>query len=247
MDLESIIFLAGLIFVAAILYSSVGHAGASGYLAAMALFGMAPEEMKPAALTLNIFVATIAVSKYLKAGRFSWSMFWPFALASIPFAYLGGLILLPNAYYKPIVGLVLIYAAYRFLRDSAKPDYVVTAPIMPVVLVSGAGLGFLSGLVGVGGGIFLSPLLIMLKWEEVKKVSGIASAFILVNSIAGLLGFLSSNTPHFPDGIALWVVVAVVGGFIGAEFGSKRLANPAIKILLSLVILVAGVKMIALV
>jgi len=211
----------------------------------MALFGMAPMEMKPTALILNILVASIALSKYLKAGRFSWPLFWPFAAASIPFAYLGGLILLPSLYYKPIVGVVLLYAAYRFVKDAAKPDYVVKAPIMYVILISGAGLGFLSGLVGVGGGIFLSPLLIMLRWEEVKKVSGIASAFILVNSIAGLLGFVSSNTPHLPDGIVIWAAVAVIGGYIGAEFGSRRLSNPTIKILLSLVLLVAGVKMLA--
>ena len=243
MELESIYILATLIFGAAVLYSSVGHAGASGYLAAMALFGMAPLEMKPAALVLNIVVATIAVAKYLKAGRFSWSIFWPFALSSIPFAYLGGLILLPSIYYKPIVGIVLLYAAYRFVRDAAKPDYSVRTQIMPVVIISGAVLGFLSGLVGVGGGIFLSPLLIMMRWEEVKKVSGIASAFILVNSIAGLLGFMSSNTPHFPDGILVWAVAAAIGGYIGSEFGSRRFSTPTIKILLSIVLLVAGAKM----
>jgi len=242
---ESIIFLAILIFAAALLYSSVGHAGASGYLAAMALFGMAPLAMKPAALTLNILVATIATAKYLKVGRFSWPIFWPFALSSIPFAYLGGLILLPGSYYKPIIGAVLIYAAFRFVRDAAKPDYAIKTPLMPVVLLLGACLGFLSGLVGVGGGIFLSPLLIMLQWEEVKKVSGIAAAFILVNSVAGLLGFISSNTPRLPEGLPVWAVAAVVGGYIGAEYGSKRFGNPAIKRLLSLVLLVAGVKMFA--
>ena len=245
MELEAITLLALLIFLAATLYASVGHAGASGYLAAMALFGMAPLEMKPAALTLNILVATIAVVKYLRAGRFSWPIFWPFALASVPFAYLGGLILLPGVYYKPIVGAVLLYAAIRFVFEARKPDYAIRTPSMPIVLVSGASLGFLSGLVGVGGGIFLSPLLIALQWEEVKKVSGIASAFILVNSIAGLLGFISTETPHLPHGLPVWALAAVVGGYIGAEFGSRRLGNPAIKRLLSVVLLVAGAKMIS--
>ena len=245
MELESIFILAALIFVAAILYSSVGHGGASGYLAAMALFSVAPLEMKPAALTLNIFVASIAVTKYLKAGCFSWKIFWPFALSSIPFAYLGGLILLPNMYYKPIVGIMLIYTAFRFSKDAAKPDYKIKNSFMPVVLMSGAGLGFLSGLIGVGGGIFLSPLLIVLQWEEVKKVSGVAAAFILVNSIAGLLGFISSDSPQFPEGLPIWAVAAVIGGYIGAEYGSKRFGNPTIKHLLSLVLLVAGIKMIA--
>lgn len=245
METESIAILAVLIFTAALLYSSVGHAGASGYLAAMALFGMAPLTMKPAALTLNILVAAITTTKYLRAGRFSWPLFWPLALASIPFAYAGGLITLPGAYYKPIVGAVLIYAAYRFVRDAGKPDYTVKPPMLPVVLLCGAGLGFLSGLVGVGGGIFLSPLLIMMQWEAVKKVSGISAAFILVNSIAGLLGFVASKAPQLPDGLPYWAAAAVLGGYIGAEYGSKRFGNPTIKRLLSMVLLVAGVKMIA--
>ena len=247
MGLESIIILATLIFIAAILYSSVGHAGASGYLAVMALFVMSPSEMKPTALTLNILVASIAVTKYLKADCFSWSIFWPFALSSIPFAYLGGLILLPSIYYKPIIGAILIYSAIRFVKDAAKPDYIIKTPLMPIVLISGAGIGFLSGLLGIGGGILLSPLLIVFKWVEVKKASGIAAAFILVNSIAGLLGFISSRTPQIPEGLLIWAVVAVVGGYIGAEYGSKRFGNPTIKRLLSFVLLISGGKMIAIV
>jgi len=247
MEFESIIILAALIFIAAILYSSVGHAGASGYLAVMALFVMSPSEMKPTALTLNILVASIAVTKYLKADCFSWSIFWPFALSSIPFAYLGGLILLPSIYYKPIVGAILIYSAIRFVRDAAKPDYIIKTPLMPIVIISGAGIGFLSGLLGIGGGILLSPLLIVFKWVEVKKASGIAAAFILVNSIAGLLGFISSRTPQLPEGLLIWAVVAVLGGYIGAEYGSKRFGNPTIKRLLSLVLLISGGKMIAIV
>jgi hypothetical protein len=242
---ESILLLAALILAAAALYSSVGHAGGSGYLAAMALFGLAPLEMKPAALALNILVASIGVTKYLRAGRFSWSIFWPFALASVPCAYLGGLTLLPSFAYKPIVGIVLVYAACRLAMDAARPDYTTRSPLIPVVLLCGASLGFLSGLVGIGGGIFLSPLLIILRWEEAKKVSGIAAAFILVNSIAGLLGFMSSNETRLPDGIAVWAAAAVVGGYVGAEYGSKRLGNPTIKRLLALMLLVAGIKMIA--
>ncbi len=243
MELDSIIFLALLIFIAAVLYSSVGHAGASGYLAAMALFGMSPIIMKPTALTLNIIVATIAVIKYLKVGRFSLQIFLPFALSSIPLAYIGGLILLPDIYYKPIIGVVLIYCAFMFVKEATKSNYEIKPPSLFIIIIFGAIIGFISGLVGVGGGIFLSPLLIMLHWEEVKKVSGIASAFILVNSIAGLLGFISSNTPELPNGIEIWVVVAIIGGYIGAEYGSKRLTNTTIKRLLALVLLIAGVKM----
>lgn len=245
MELDSIFMLAGLIFVAATLYSSVGHGGASGYLAAMALFSMAPLDMKPAALTLNILVASIALIKYTKTGNFSWKIFWPFALSSVPFAYLGGLILLPGIYYKPIIGLVLIYTAFRFLKGATKSDYKIKVPYMPVVLLFGVGLGFFSGLVGVGGGIFLSPLLIMLHWEDVKKVSGVAAAFVLVNSIAGLFGFISSNITQLPEGLPIWAVAAMIGGYIGAEYGSKRFGNPTIKHLLSIVLLVAGIKMLA--
>lgn len=244
MNIESITMLAALIFIAALLYSTVGHGGASGYLAAMALFGLAPLEMKPVALTLNIFVASVGTMKYLKADYFSWPTFWPFALCSVPFAYLGGLIELPSIYYKPIVGVVLIYAAFRFVLTTTKADYPLKKPSLPLIFLSGSGLGFMSGLVGVGGGIFLSPLLIILKWEEVKKVSGVAAAFILVNSIAGLLGFSSSNTPQLPEGLPVWVIAAVLGGYIGAEFGSKRFDNTDIKRLLSIVLFLAGVKMI---
>jgi uncharacterized membrane protein YfcA len=233
-----------LIFVGvAMLYAAVGHAGASGYLAAMALFGLAPATMKPIALVLNILVAAIATYKYLKVGRFTGRIFWPFAITSIPCAYGGGLILLPNHYYKSIIGLVLIYAAFRFVKDGAKPDYQIKTPLRSVMLALGAVLGLLSGLVGVGGGIFLSPLLITLRWENVKNVSGISALFILVNSIAGLLGFLGSNSPQLPAGFSIWLMAVAIGGYIGAEYGSQRLGNITIKRLLSLVLLVAGVKM----
>ncbi|MBF0266390.1 MAG: sulfite exporter TauE/SafE family protein [Gammaproteobacteria bacterium] len=245
MELEVVISLTLLIFVAALLYSSVGHAGASGYLAAMALFGLAPMEMKPAALALNILVASISTTKYVRAGCFSWKIFWPFALASVPFAYVGGYINVPSIYYKPIVGVALIYAAWRFIKDANVSDYAIKKPKIIWIVTYGAGLGFMSGLTGVGGGIFLSPLLIFLRWADVKQVSGVAAAFILVNSIAGLLGFLATKTPQLPDALPIWAIAAVIGGFIGAEYGSKRFGNPTIKKLLAIVLLVAGIKMIA--
>lgn len=244
MELNEIIFLAGLIFLAALLYSSVGHGGASGYLAAMALFGMAPLEMKPTALALNILVAAISTIKYVRAGCFSCRLFLSFVLPSIPFAYLGGYVNLPDVYYKPTIGVVLLYATWRFLKEANVGTYPLKSPNIIGVLGIGAILGFISGLIGVGGGIFLSPLLIFIRWADVKQVSGVAAAFILVNSIAGLLGFVTTQTLTLPQGLPIWAGVAAVGGFIGAEYGSKRLGNPTIKRLLAVVLLIAGIKMI---
>jgi uncharacterized membrane protein YfcA len=236
--------LAALILLAALLYSSVGHAGASGYLAVMALFGVSPATMKPTALTLNILVAIIATIKFYRAGAFSWPIFWPLAIMSIPCAFIGGLITLPAALYKPLVGIVLVYAAWRAYYIAAeKTPAPCTPPSRPVLVGVGAGLGFLSGLTGVGGGIFLSPILLLCRWAETKTVSGTSAAFILVNSIAGFAGIVATSAT-LPTPIPLWALAAVVGGFIGAELGSRRLANPTIRRLLALVLLIAGVKMI---
>ena len=233
------------IFAAAILYASVGHAGASGYLAVMALFGVAPEIMRPTALALNILVATIGTIKFYRAGYFSWSIFWPFALTSIPFSFIGGSLSLPSSIYKVIVGLMLLYAAFRLFwtnKDDLNPQTIQKGSL-PVALVFGAGIGLLSGLVGVGGGIFLSPLLILMKWADVKQASGVSAAFILVNSIAGLSGQIASLA-HLPGAIPYWAVAAGIGGWTGAEYGSRRLAGLTLRRLLALVLVVAGVKMI---
>jgi len=243
MPLEDFV-LAVLIFVTALLFSSVGHAGASGYLAAMALAGVSSAVMKPTALMLNILVAVIASVKYYRAGAFSWRLFWPFALASIPFAYLGGTLTLPGQIYKPLVGSVLIYAAWYSFRTAHRPAHAIAArPNLSILLAAGAAIGFLSGLTGVGGGIFLSPLLLFFRWTEVRVISGIAAAFILVNSAAGLLGVITI-APALPSALPYWAVAAFTGGFIGAEYGSKRLGNPTIQKILAVVLVIAGVKMI---
>jgi uncharacterized membrane protein YfcA len=236
--------LAVLLLAAALLYSSVGHGGASGYLAAMALFGVAPLLMKPTALTLNIVVASIAVFKFYRSGSFSWQLFVPLAITAIPMAYFGGTMVLPVHWYKPLVGLVLVWAAWRSFKTAYASSYELRPASSGVLLITGALLGFLSGLTGVGGGIFLSPLLLFLRWAPVKVISGVAAAFILVNSIAGILGVMTTGV-EFHAALPLWIVAVLMGGFIGAEYGSKRLANPTIQRLLALVLLVAGIKMIA--
>jgi len=233
--------LCALVFVAAGLYSMVGHAGASGYLAAMALVGIAPAVMKPTALTLNILVATVGTVQFVRAGRFSWSLFWPFALGSVPFAFLGGSLALPITVYKRLLALVLLYAAYRLFRTATAAGESRPVP-RPVAMASGVGIGFLSGLTGVGGGIFLSPLMLIMGWADARRTAAVSVAFILVNSVSGLLGHLSS-VRFLPREIGILAGVALVGGFLGSTLGSRRLPNPVLRRLLAVVLLVASAKL----
>ena len=245
MMIDNVLLIMPLIFLAALLFSSVGHGGASAYLATFALVGMAPESMRPAALCLNVLVASIALYKFYKAGAFDWQLFWPIAIASIPAAFLGGQISLPSNTYKMVVGLCLLYAAWTIYIGANKSDEVKLNTVKkPVLIILGAALGFLSGLTGVGGGIFLSPILLYFGWAKTKVVSGVSAAFILVNSISGLLGMLSKSLT-LPAGLAYWAIAAVIGGLIGAEYGSRKLTNPTIRKLLALVLVLAGSKMIS--
>lgn len=238
------LIIAPLIFLAALLFSSVGHGGASAYLAVFALASMAPAEMRPAALCLNVLVASIGLYKFYKVRAFDWALFWPIALTSVPAAFIGGLVTLPNQTYKIVVGLCLIYAAFTIFTHANKQDDIqVKAVAKPILFGLGAGLGFLSGLTGVGGGIFLSPILLYFSWAKTKVISGVAAAFILVNSISGLIGVLT-KAPILPAGLIYWAIAAVLGGLIGAEYGSKKLANPTIRKLLALVLVFAGTKMV---
>jgi len=242
--MDDIILLSILIFSAGLLYSSVGHAGASGYLAVMALFSLAPEVMKPTALTLNILVATIATFQFYKAGYFSWKTFWPFAISSIPFAFIGGAMSLPGNIYKQIVGIVLLFAAYHFFTQRRSATMSSTRP-MPVAaaIFAGAGIGLLSGTVGVGGGIFLTPLILYMGWAGTKTTASVSAAFILMNSISGLAGHISS-VRYLPSEIYIWAFAALLGGTIGSGLGSRKLANPTLYSLLAVVLVIAGVKFI---
>ncbi len=238
------LWLALLIFVAAVLYSSVGHGGASGYLAAMALFGMTPTVMKPTALVLNIIVAAITTVKFYRAGAFDRSLFWRFAIGSIPCAFLGGMISIPTQIYKPIVGVVLLYASARLGFNSVQSEPKETkSPSTWLPIILGMAIGLLSGLTGVGGGIFLSPLLLLTGWAAVKETAGVSAAFILVNSIAGLLGYLT-KLPTLPSGLWLWAIAAAGGGWIGAEYGSQRIGGKSLQRLLAVVLSIAGIKLI---
>ena len=237
--------LPALIFAAALLYSSVGHAGASGYLAAMALCGVAPAVMKPSALALNILVATIATARFYRAGCFAWGRYWPFALGSIPLAFLGGGVALPGRWYQVAVGLVLLVAASRLWRAprARSRSAAVKAVPVPAALVSGGGIGLLSGLTGTGGGIFLSPLLLFMGWAETRESAGVSAAFILVNSVAGLAGHLAGLSV-LPGTIPYWAAAAVAGGIVGSGLGARRLGNATLRRLLAIVLVVAGLKLI---
>ena len=229
-------------FAAAVLYASVGHAGASGYLAAMAFAGTPVPMMRPTALVLNLLVASIAAARFGRAGFFSWRLFWPFALGSIPLAYIGGGITLPGHWYRTLVGAVLWASAVRLAFDLRASRTVRQPPLAPAI-VSGAGIGLLAGLTGTGGGIFLSPLLLFMGWAETKHTGGVAAAFILANSAAGLMGNPSS-IQHLPNHLPLWMAATAVGGLIGAELGARRIDTPTFRRLLGLVLVIAGAKLI---
>jgi uncharacterized protein len=231
------------VFVVAVLYASVGHAGASGYIAIMALVGMAPEEIKPTALAMNILVAAIGSWQFWRAGHFRWALFWPFALLAAPMAFLGGWLALPGDMFKLLIGVILLWSA-AVLWWRPRDDRSTSAPAKPVAIVAGGALGFVAGLTGTGGGIFLTPLLLLMRWAHAKEAAAVSALFILVNSSAGLLGNVSS-TRHRPGVIGMLLVAAAIGGAIGAHLGSRRLPAVAIKRVLGVVLLIAGAKLLA--
>jgi uncharacterized membrane protein YfcA len=237
--------LAAGMLVAAFAYASVGHGGASAYIAAMALAGIAPADMRPIALALNLLVSAIATYKFARAGYFRWRLFWPFAAVSVPLAFIGGAITLPGHAYKILVGVVLIYAAWQLWRSARAGEEMRQVREPPVVLAMAVGalLGLLSGLTGVGGGIFLSPLLLIAGWAGTKQTSAVAAPFILVNSIAGLAAGFTMKSASLPPQIWILGLAVLVGGWLGAEYGSRRFTNPFIRRMLAVVLGVAGAKM----
>ena len=238
--------LAAGMLVAAFGYAAVGHGGASAYIAAMALAGVAPQEMRPIALVLNILVSAIATYKFRRAGHFHWRLFWPFAVVSIPLAFVGGAITLPGHAYKILVGVVLIYGAWQLWLSARAGDEMRTVrePPLPWAMAVGAALGLLSGLTGVGGGIFLSPVLLMLGWAGTKQTSAVAAPFILVNSLAGLAAGFTTRSALLPAYVGVLAPAVLVGGWLGAEYGSRRFANPLVRRILAVALALAGAKMI---
>ncbi len=243
MSTETICVLTFAVLAVAFLYSSVGHAGASGYIAVMTLFHMAPADIKPIALTLNILVASIGSWQFFRAGHFSWKLFWPFAVLAMPMAFAGGYANLPVKWFKLLVGVVLLFSALRFVMKSGD-DTVTGEPSRPVAAGIGAGLGLLSGLTGTGGGIFLTPLLLFARWARAKQAAAVSAVFILLNSTAGLLGNLGA-TKQFPAFAGAFAAAAIIGGAAGSHFGSRRFNHTVIKRLLAAVLTIAGLKLVS--
>jgi len=239
--------LALLFFLIAVLYSSVGLGGGSGYLAVMGLVGVPPDIMRPVALTLNILVASLSSWQFIRSGNFSSRLFWPIALASVPFAFLGGYLELPGMIYRPLVGLVLIYSAWRLWRSTMPgqtlPEVRSDIPLW-LMLLAGAVIGFISGLMGIGGGTFLGPLLLIAGWADTRQALGITAAFVLANSLFALAGRMTA-VPVLPPNSLLWLIVVGAGGWLGANLGSKRIDPLILRRLLALILLVGGLRLLA--
>ncbi|MBL0017701.1 MAG: sulfite exporter TauE/SafE family protein [Bacteroidetes bacterium] len=243
MAFEEILLPFFLFFTIATLYSSVGHAGASGYLAIMSLLSFGTESIKPISLILNIAVALIASVKFIRAGYFDRRIFLVFIMTSLPMAFLGGYLKVGPEYFKLFAGIFLIVSAIMLVAKQFIQNKDAPTKVMPiwVGLLLGAVIGLLSGLIGVGGGIFLSPILIMTNWTNVKNASGISALFILCNSASGLAGHITS-LQKLDVSIAYWLVAVVIGGFLGSYLGTKKFNNKVIVGFLFLVLLTAGLK-----
>jgi uncharacterized membrane protein YfcA len=242
MDTTHLVLLFVAVGLIAFLYSSVGHAGASGYIATMTLFGLAPTVIRPTALILNILVASIGTYQFWRAGHFSWKLFWPFALLSVPAAYVGGYLQPSASVLRILIGVVLLFSAARLLFRRSDPPRT-EPPSQPVAISVGAGLGFLSGLTGTGGGIFLTPLLLFCKWAHIRQAAAVSALFIWVNSIAGLVGYFT-KVRSIPSLGLILAAAAIIGGIVGSKLGSRHFAVRVISFLLATVLLIAGIKLI---
>jgi uncharacterized membrane protein YfcA len=231
-----------LLFLVAFLYASVGHGGASGYLALMAIFSISPDVMKPTALLLNLFVSLTSFIQFYRGGYFKWKLFLPFAIASVPLAFIGGLITVDATIYKKILGILLLIPIIRFLFFSNLQVTELKKENTVVSLLIGAVIGFLSGLIGIGGGIILSPVILLLKWADMKQTAAISALFIFVNSLSGLAGQLTKGIQFNAD-MYMYVAIAFIGGICGAYFGARRYKQSSLKYVLTIVLALAAYKL----
>ncbi|NQX84573.1 MAG: sulfite exporter TauE/SafE family protein [Flavobacteriaceae bacterium] len=226
----------------AFLYASVGHGGASGYLALMVLFSFSPTLMKPTALLLNLCVAGIAFYHYYKAGHFDKRLFLSFAATSIPSAFVGGMITIDASIYKKILGILLVFAILKMLNIIGKQGNKIKKVRLWQGLIVGGFIGFFSGLIGIGGGIILTPIILLLHWGNMKSAAAVSALFIWVNSMAGILGQISSGVELKTESFML-ATIAFLGGFLGSYYGSKKFKNKVLSQLLVVILITASIKL----
>lgn len=242
---DETIWLAVLFLIVAALYAAVGQAGASGYLAAMGMFGLAPTVMKPTALALNLLVAGIGTFQFWRSGLFSWRTFYPFAVLGFPFSLLGGSVQLPGHIYYPVVGIILILSGIQMLRSTLTKRIPVEAaeapPVLPALL-TGAVIGFVSGTTGTGGGIFLAPIILAMNWVSLRRTAAVTAAYNLLNSAAALAGAYAS-IKSIPSALPLWLVAVGLGGVAGSLVGSRYRSDRNLRFILAAILLVSGTKL----
>jgi uncharacterized membrane protein YfcA len=243
MTTELMILFYSLLFAVAFLYASVGHGGASGYLALGAIFELAKEVMRPTALLLNLFVSLTSFIQFFRGKHFIFKIFLPLALTSVPMAFFGGRIDIDTGTYKIMLGILLLAPIIRFLFFPNIPVHELRKSNTGLSLLMGAIIGFISGVIGIGGGILLSPLLLLLKWTDQKQTAAISALFIFVNSMSGLLGQWTKGIA-FNTNMIGYVAVAFAGGLCGAYFGSMKFNQNVLRILLALVLVMASYKLI---
>ena len=243
--MSGLLVIAALTFFVAMVYSSVGHGGASGYLAVLSFFSFPHETMAASALCLNILVSGLSFFVYGKAKFFSWQQAWPFVLASIPLAFAGGLIKISPSLYAMLLAAALSFAALRLLMniDQSRSEEL-RSPSFAIAVTVGGLIGLLSGVVGVGGGIFLSPLLILFRWADPKKTAAISAFFILVNSISGLIGRSLRGSFHLTSGLSWMVLAAFLGGILGSRLGAHHFSPAWLRRILAFVLFLAVFKLI---
>lgn len=241
MELYTILFYI-LLFAIAFLYASIGHGGASGYLALMVFFSFAPATMRSTALILNIFVSLTAFIQYYRGGYFNWKLFWPFAMASFPAAFIGGLIVIDAKLYKTILGIFLLIAVIRLIGIKFNNNSAQKNQSLVLSLIIGALIGLFSGMIGIGGGIILSPIILLLQWGNLKQTAAVSALFILVNSISGIAGIITKGL-QVSNNMILMVAIAFIGGLFGSYIGAQKAGNALLKTLLAIVLVMASYKL----
>ena len=242
--MSSLVVLLLFLAIIAFLYSSVGHGGASGYLAVMAMMGVAPAIMKPSALVMNLAVSLFSFIGFYRAGHFKFKLFWPFAIASVPLAYLGGTMTLSDSIYKKILAICILISIFRLIFQ-IRQEQEETRPISTIAgLASGGAIGLISGMIGIGGGIVLTPLMLLMRWATLKQTAAVSALFIFVNSLSGLYGQLQKGGIQVTDNFQWSVAATIIGGLLGSYYGSQKFNVPTLRYLLAIGLVIASAKLI---